>query len=175
MRTFALLSVCLLAACKHDTAAPPPPPAPVPQTQPAFAADSTGVPGTKDLAGLGQLPPMMNAEASHRAPVAVPVEKLFDALAQKGVAIANKHQVLARTAAASYCMLGTTDGTVAIAVCEYPTHDAALAGEKLLDGRYKKLVPDAVRAINGSTLVTVANADRKPAVRDRVLETFKAL
>jgi hypothetical protein len=174
MRTFALLTVCLFAACKHDTA-PPPAPAPAPQTQPALAADTTGVPGTKDLAGLQALPPMMNAEAAHRPAVAVPAEKLFDALAQHGVDVANKHQVLAKTAAASYCMLGTADGTIGVAVCEYPSHDAALAGQKLMDERYKKLVPDAVRAINGSTLVTVANAEHKPAVRDRVLETFKAL
>jgi hypothetical protein len=168
MRTFALLSVCLLAACKHHESAPPPP-------AQGFAADTQGVPGTKDLQGLAQLPPMLTSESTHRPEVKVPVEKLFDALAQHGVELATKHQVLARTAGAAYCMLGVTKDTVAIAACEYPSHDAAVAGEKLLDTHYKKLVPDAVRAINGSTLVTVANADSHPAERDRVFATFKAL
>lgn len=171
MRTFALLSVCLLAACKpHQSAPPPPAPA-----QPGFAADTQGVPGSKDLQGLAALPPLMTDESAHRPTVKVPIEKLFDALAQHGVELASKHQVLARTAGAAYCMLGVTRDTVAIAACEYPSHDAAVAGEKLLDTHYKKLVPDAVRAINGSTLVTVANADSHPAERDRVFATFKAL
>jgi len=173
MRTFALLSVCLFVACKHQE--PAPAPAPAPAAQPGLAADTQGVPGSKDLQGLGALPPLMTEEAAHRAPVKIPVEKLFDALAKGGVELASKHQVLARTAGAAYCMLGVTKDTIAIAACEYPSHDAAVAGEKLLDTRYKKLVPDAVRAVNGSTLVTVANADSHPAVRDRVFETFKAL
>jgi hypothetical protein len=172
MRTFGLLSVCLFIACKHDAT---PPAAAPPPAQPALAADTQGVPGTKDLEGLARLPPMMSAEASHRPAVKVPVEKLFDSLAQHGVKLANQHQVLAKTAAASYCMLGVTPDTIAIAACEYPSHEAAVAGEKLLDDRYHKLVPDAVREINGSTLVTVANAEHHPAVRERVLETFRAL
>ncbi|HEX4454620.1 MAG TPA: hypothetical protein VH143_27355 [Kofleriaceae bacterium] len=174
MRTFATLSVCLLfAACKHEAAAPPAPAAQPPQ--PGFVTDPTGIPGTKDLQGLAALPPMLSNETSHRAAVKVPVEKVFDSLAQSGIELTTKHQVLARTAAASYCMLGVTKDTVAIAVCEYPSHDAAVAGEKLLDSRYAKLVPDAKRAINGATLVTVANADTHRDVRDRIFTTFKAL
>ena len=179
MRTFATLSVCLsLFACKRE--APPPAPAPAAaQTaaaqMPGFANDTQGVPGTKDLEGLARLPPMMSGEQAQRAPVALPVEKVFDSLAHQGIELTNKHQVLARTAAASYCMLGVTKDTIAIAVCEYPSHDAALAGEKLLDTRYRKLVPDAVRQVNGSTLVTVANAETHRDERDRIFSTFKAL
>ena len=175
MRTFATLSVCLLfAACKHEAAAPPTPAA-QPQQQPGFVNDPTGIPGTKDLQGLAALPPMLSNETANRAAVKLPVEKVFDSLAQQGIELTNKHQVLARTAAASYCMLGVTKDTVAIAVCEYPSHDAAVAGEKLLDSRYAKLVPDAKREINGATLVTVANADTHRDVRDRIFTTFKAL
>jgi hypothetical protein len=174
MRTFATLSVCLLfAACKHEAAAPPAPAA-QPQ-QPGFVNDPTGIPGTKDLQGLAALPPLLSNETSHRATVKLPVEKVFDSLAQQGIELTTKHQVLARTAAASYCMLGVTKDTVAIAVCEYPSHDAAVAGQKLLDARYAKLVPDAKREINGATLVTVANADTHRDERDRIFTTFKAL
>ena len=176
MRTFALLSVCLVAACNHHEAAPPPAPEQPPAAaQPGLAADTQGVPGSKDLQGLAALPPLMTDEAAHRPAVKIPIEKLFDALAKNGVPLAATRQVLARTAGAAYCMLGVTKDTIAIAACEYPSHDAAVAGEKLLDTRYKKLVPDAVRAVNGSTLVTVANADSHPAERDRVFATFKAL
>ena len=45
----------------------------------------------------------------------------------------------------------------------------------MMDSRYAKLVPDAVREVNGDTLVTVANASQHRDVRDQVLETFKAL
>jgi hypothetical protein len=174
MRTFATLSVCLLfVACKHEAAAPPAPAEP--PEQPGFVNDPTGIPGTKDLQGLAALPPLLSSETSHRATVKLPVEKVFDSLAQSGIELTTKHQVLARTAAASYCMLGVTKDTVAIAVCEYPSHDAAVAGEKLLDSRYAKLVPDAKREINGATLVTVANADTHRDVRDRIFNTFKAL
>jgi hypothetical protein len=172
MRTFATLSVCLLfVACKHETAAPPPPTS----AQPGFVNDPTGIPGTKDLQGLAALPPLLNDETSRRAPVKLPVEKVFDSLAQQGIELTNKHQVLARVAAASYCVLGVTKDTVAISVCEYPSHDAAVAGAKLLDTRYAKLVPDAKREINDTTLVTVANAETHRDERDRIFSTFKAL
>jgi hypothetical protein len=172
MRTFASLAICLsFVACKHHESAPPP----SPQEPASMVPDTQGVPGSTNLQGLAQLAPMMSTESTKRAAVKVPVEKLFDSLAQHGVAVANQHQVLARTAGASYCMLGVTEDTVAIAACEYPTHDAAVAGQKLLDDHYRKLVPDAVREINGSTLVTVANADHHAAVRDRVFQTFRAL
>ena len=105
----------------------------------------------------------------------VTVEKLFAALDAKGVKLAAQHQVLASAAAASYCQLGVTPDTVGIAVCEYPSHEAALAGRKMMDSRFAKLVPDAVREVNGATLVTVANASQHVAVRDQILTTFRTL
>src|ERR1700761_3308182 len=121
MRTFATLSVCLLFACKHEAATPPAPAPAAAASQPqqqGFANDTQGVPGTKDLQGLAALPPLLTNETSHRATVKLPVEKVFDSLAQSGIELTTKHQVLARTAAASYCELGVTKDTVAIAVCE---------------------------------------------------------
>jgi len=117
----------------------------------------------------------MGTEAQHRPHVAVTTERVFAALADHGITLASQHQVLATTAAASYCALGVTVESIAIAVCEYPTAQAARAGRELLDRRYRKLVPDAERAVNGTTLVTVANASSHRDVRDRVLETFKSL
>lgn len=172
MRRFASLAVLCMVACKHDAAPPPARSAPAPAP---LMSDTKGAPGTQDLGGFAQLQPLLSDEQAHRPAVKVPVEKIFDSLTQRGVAIATKHQVLGRTAGAAYCMLGVTDANIAIAACEYPSHQAAETGAKLLDTRYAKLVPDAKRRINGETLVTVANGDRAPAVRDRVFETFMAL
>jgi hypothetical protein len=160
-----LFIIMALGACSHRETPPPPPP----QT----AAVTTDVPGSQDLAPLKTLGVRLAAEKEHRPNVAVPAEKLFAALAAHGISLASHHQVLATTAAASYCDLGVTKDTVAIAVCEYATPEAAAKGKQLLDSRYAQLVPGAVRTINGSTLVTVAGTH--VATRDAVIHTFLAL
>lgn len=162
-----LLLVMALAACSHTESKAPPPPAP------ASAPTTQGVPGSQDLAPLANLGARLRTEATHRPTVKVPAEKLFDALARQGVTLATHHQVLATTANAAYCDLGVTKDTTAIAVCEYSSHAAAEQGKHLLDTRYARLVPDAVRSINGSTLVTVAGTHH--AQRDAVIHTFLAL
>jgi hypothetical protein len=160
-----LLLIVALGACSHrESKAPPPPPA-APATQ--------GIPGSQDLAPLANLGVKLATEAKHRPAVKVPAEKLFAALAKQGITLASHHQVLATTANASYCDLGVTSDTVAIAVCEYATPEAAQQGKHLLDTRYARLVPDAVRTINGSTLVTVAGTHH--ATRDEVIHTFQTL
>ena len=177
MRAFIASLALGIAACSSHHHDPNPAKANVvPQpAEPAMAATSEGPPGSQDLAPLADLGNRLGAEGQHRPAVAVTPEKLFTALAGKGVKLQTQHQVLASVAAASYCALGVTTDSVAIAVCEYPTHRDAEAGRAMLDRRYAKLVPDAVRAVNGSTLVTVANAGSRPELRDRVLTTFAAL
>ena len=133
------------------------------------------MPGSQDLAPLANVGQRMGLEATERPHVKVTTEHVFAALKNRGVTFASQHQVLATTAAASYCSLGVTTESIAIAVCEYPTAKAAEAGRQLLDSHYRSLVPDAERVINGTTLVTVANASAHRDVRDRVLETFKSL
>lgn len=143
---------------------------------PVVAEEKIGQPGTLDTGTLAQLPNMLGGEAKDRpAATKVSIEHLFSALDAKGIKLVSQHQVLAAAAAASYCSLGVTKDTVAIAVCEYPTHEQAVAGAKMMNERYAKLTPDAVREVNGNTLVTVANASHHRDVRDQVLETFKAL
>jgi len=159
-----LLFIMALAACSHHESK-----APVPASAPV----STGVPGSQDLAPLANLGARLSSEARHRPVVKVPAEKLFGALAEHGITLASHHQVLATTANASYCDLGVTKDTVAIAVCEYPSEAAAKQGKQLMDTRYAKLVPDAVRTVNGSTLVTVAGTQH--ATRDAVIHTFQTL
>ena len=160
-----LLLVMALGACSHRETKAPPPPASAPETQ--------GIPGSQDLAPLANLGARLRDEAKHRPAVKVPAEKLFDALTRQGITLATHHQVLATTANASYCDLGVTKDTVAIAVCEYPSEAAATRGKQLMDSRYAKLVPDAVRTVNGSTLVTVAGTQH--ATRDAVIHTFQML
>jgi hypothetical protein len=163
-----LFVIVALGACSHRET--PPPPAP---QQAQTAPVTTDVPGSQNLAPLKTLGVRLAAEKQARPAVKVPAEKLFDALAAHGIALASHHQVLATTAAATYCDLGVTKDTVAIAVCEYATPDAAAKGKQLLDSRYAQLVPNAVRTINGSTLVTVAGT--QTATRDEVIHTFLAL
>jgi len=159
-----------IAACSHKQDHTPPP-APPP---PASAPITQGVPGSQDLAPLQQLGARLADEKSHR-PAAHASDQLFDALAKQGIALASHHQVLASVASASYCDLGVTGDAIAIAVCEYESPSAAAKGKQVLDDRYAKLVPDAVRTVHGSTLVTVANASSHPELRDRVLHTFMTL
>lgn len=172
MRSFALIAICLAASCRKST---PPQPTPQPAAAEPIAADKLGTPGSQDLAPLAQLPSRLDGEAKARPHVKVTPEHLFSALDQKGIKLVNQHQVLAAAAAASYCSLGVTKDTIAIAVCEYPSPDEAVAGMKMMNSRYAKLVPDAVREVNGNTLVTIANASQHREVRDQVIETFKAL
>jgi hypothetical protein len=172
MRRLALVAITLLASCSRSKPAPQPE-----QTAaaPVTATDQVGQPGSTNLAPLAGLPHELDDETAHRPAVKVTVEKLFSALDAKGIKLAAQHQVLATAAAASYCQLGVTPDTIGIAVCEYPSHEAALAGRKMMDSRFAKLVPDAVREVNGATLVTVANASQHVAVRDQILTTFRTL
>lgn len=167
----ALVAIGILASCSRPKPAPPPEPAAPPVT----AVDQIGQPGSTNLAPLAALPHELDDESAHRPAVKVTVEKLFAALKAKGIALAAQHQVLASAAAAAYCQLGVTPDTIGIAVCEYPSHEAALAGRKMMDSRFAKLVPDAVREVNGATLVTIANASQHVAVRDQILTTFRTL
>jgi hypothetical protein len=170
MKSFAFVAICLVASCHRTDPSPPPT-----TVEPAPAQDTIGQPGSQDLAPLAGLPAQLGDESQHRPHSKVTVEHVFDALGAKGITLVTRHQVLASAAAASYCALGVTQDTIAIAVCEYPSHEAAVAGRSMMASHYARLVPDAVREINGNTLVTVANAAQHRDVRDRVLDTFKAL
>ena len=163
-----LLLLLATAACsRHET--PRPQPAP-----PAVAPITQGVPGSQDLAPLQQLGARLSEEKSHR-PESKISDRLFDALGKQGITLSSHHQVLATTAAASYCDLGVTGDAIAIAVCEYDSAAAAAKGKQMMDERYAKLVPDAVRTVHGQALVTVANAGSHADVRDRVIHTFMTL
>src|SRR5262245_58340465 len=172
MRT-TILFVLALSACKHTDKPKPAPQAP--PAAPMAAPASTGAPGSQDLAPLAQLSSVLSREASARPHVKVTADQVFASLAAHGIALASEKQVLATTAQAAYCALGVTSESVAIAVCEYPTAEAARAGKRLLDTHYAQLVPDAVRMLNGSTLLTVANGSTHVALRDQVLRTFQSL
>lgn len=162
-------AACSKAPPQQQAAAASPPAAP------AMADEKIGMPGSQDLAGLSTLPTTLATEASSRPNAKVTADKVYAALDAKGIKMVQHHQVLASIAGASYCELGATADTIAVSVCEYQTHDAALAGKKLMTERFGKLVPDAVREVNGSTLVTIANASAHAQQRDQMLQTFLAL
>ena len=180
MRTLhTIYFVVALAACKSEpnpqSQPQPQPAAPQPRAVEPAHATTSGAPGSQNLAPLAGVSARMREESSARPQVKVSAEALFDALGERGIVLARRQQVLAVTAQAAYCALGVTDDSIAIAVCEYESQAAARAGKRLLDTRYAKLVPDAVRVLNGNTLVTVANGTQAPARRDQVLATFRSL
>jgi hypothetical protein len=177
MRTkFVSALVLALVACKSDPrpAAPPPTTSPA-SAEPASVVSTPSAPGSQNLTPLAGLANRLHDESKLRPPVKVPAETLFAALTQRGIALASQKQVLAATAQAAYCALGVTKENIALAVCEYESAAAARAGKQLLDTRYAKLVPDAVRKVNGSTLLTIANTREHVAIRDQVLDTFTSL
>jgi len=169
--------VMALAACKKADSTPPSTqsPSPAPASAPTSAPTTVGAPGSQNLAPLAGVATRMHDESAKRPRVKVTAEAVFDAVTHHGITLTSTKQVLAATAAASYCALGVTEDSMAIAVCEYVSPESARAGKRLLDMRYAKLVPDAVRVINGNTLVTVANGAHVPARRDQVLDTFRSL
>ncbi|MFT3697076.1 MAG: hypothetical protein QM831_28295 [Kofleriaceae bacterium] len=163
-----LLAACSKAPAEHKQAA-------AQQPAPTMAEDKIGMPGSQDLAGLSNLPATLQTEKDSRPGAKVTADKVYAALDAKGIKMVSHHQVLASIAGAQYCELGATADTIAVSVCEYATHDAAVAGRKMMNERYSKLVPDAVREVNGSTLVTIANASRHADTRAQMIQTFQQL
>lgn len=117
---FAIFLGLFAAACRKDEkAAPPPPPAPK-------ADPHAGLPQAATLAG------QLAAESSARQKDAdtISLEKLQAALQPQGITFGPTRQLMGRTHLAIYC--GRADGAdgVEVTVCEYPSAEAAKAGEQ---------------------------------------------
>jgi hypothetical protein len=106
-------------------------------------------------ASLGDL---LVDEAAHRPTGTPRAEDVLAAFAAGGVTVADARQVVARTVHASYCQGGVTAKNTLVAVCEYPSHDAAVAGRAHSLAAFAKLSPDREILVNGATTLTVAPA-----------------
>jgi hypothetical protein len=140
-----------MAACSREHA-PPAQPSPKP-----VAAERVSAPvGMNTLAGT------LRDEAAHRPDGATRAEDVFAALATAGVTVSSPRQYLGLTARAEYCAGGTTADGLAVAVCEYASPEAALAGRAFVEDRYA--VMNSYRAIHvrGATTLTLTTAPERP-------------
>jgi hypothetical protein len=149
MRTFLL---CLLIACSSSKPTPAP-------SQPKTLQPATNV---------SALAARLQYEAANRPAGAISAERVFDALDAAGMSLAQRMQYAGVVMHASYCAGARGSDGLVVAICEYPTHDAALAGKQLMDREFP--LATARREVRGSTVMT-AIGDR----RDRALETFATL
>lgn len=177
---YLLLLLCI--ACKSDRPASAPKPT-EPTAAPAVAPDPgsgsaapiTDLPGSANLSGLQGVFAEMGQEAANRPGARITTEKVFEALSKAGVTVAQPRQVLAKTARARYCMLATVPPGIGVAVCEYTNGAEAKAGREYLDANFKTLVPDAVRIVKDTTVITVSNASSNKELQRKILDTFEAL
>jgi hypothetical protein len=159
MVVVSIVAIVALAACKRGDDAPARPP---PQPPAAVPAAKKLVVPAKDLSGVfGR----MTYEAAHRPSGGIPVERVFAALDQAGIAIGGRQQFVGMTMNAAYCA-GGRDGGLGVAICEYTTHDDAVAGKALMDKSFPMM--NATRVVRAATVITVvhneATAERARAV-----------
>ncbi|MGE5180799.1 MAG: hypothetical protein ACM31C_01995 [Acidobacteriota bacterium] len=157
---FALLA--LLVACSH--ASPDPVPAPAPAPAPARAAPRSLQPAQD----LGPVASRLAYEAAHRPATAVSAERVFDALERAGISLADRTQYAGVAMKAAYCAGGRSADGLVVAICEYPSHEAALAGKAFMDREFP--LATAEREVRGSTVMTAVGASRA-----RALSAFQTL
>ncbi|MBA3392568.1 MAG: hypothetical protein H0T89_07990 [Deltaproteobacteria bacterium] len=179
-----VLSSVFLVACGKSDDPKPAPKAVEPATAtagsagpaPAMGTEKTGgVPGSENLAPLAGLMAQLETEAKSRPAAKVTAERAFEAIKAAGLEVGEPQQVLGKTALAKYCAAARIEPAIGVSVCEYETAEQAKAGGAFMDKNFKGLAPDAARVINGTTLLTVANATGHEDVRKRVLALFKSL
>ena len=179
MRSVSFVFICtLVGACSrpraHEAdptpalAAAPTAQAPAPAADPAQPAAATGA---KELAPARDVAPLfarMRYEAEHRPSAQLPVERVFDALDKAGIAVGERTQYAGVTMKASYCAGGHTSDGLVVSLCEYPTHEAAIAGKSYMDKSFP--LASAKREVRDSTVMTAVGAGN-----DRAIATFQTL
>jgi hypothetical protein len=140
--------VCLLWSAFTACNATPPPaalPAPPPSTSPASALS---------------LMERLAAEQAGRSPATRPrAETVQAALAARGLVVERWKQVLASPVGARFCLAGSTELGVGVAVCEYDRPDAARAGRDRSRAVFDRLIPGRQLLVRGTTLLTLTRPD----------------
>ena len=160
-----------LVACSKDKSAPPPAPAPAaeaPKPAPAAEAQTKQMIPSKDV---GTLVARLHYEAAHRPTVALPSEKVLDALEAAGVHVNDRKQYLGMSMHAPYCYGGTTPEGIAISLCEYNSDKDASDAKAFADKQYAA-IPHLRRLTKGSTLIGVGG---EGPIADKAVETFSKL
>lgn len=168
---FCLTAMLAMIACRRDDARSAPPPS---ENLAPAASAAKRVEPSKDLSAFAA---RLRYESEHRPHTAVSADAVFDALARAGITLDARRQYAGFTMKASYCAGGRTADGVAVAVCEYPTSEAADAGKAYMDREFSALGTTARRMAHGATVLTVAHplGARYDHVASRALSTFAAL
>lgn len=135
---------------------------------------------TRSIAPTKELAPLiarLDYEARHRPDGELKAERVLDALEQQQLAVAVRRQYLGAALRASYCIGGATHDGLSVAVCEYSSREAALAGKQLMDSRFAAVSESAVREVKDNAVLTIAGyADEAQRARiARALQVFATL
>src|SRR6185295_14082569 len=115
-------------------------------------------------------------EASSRPAGAARSEDLVAALQATGIEVVRTRQVLGKTLQARYCAIAVTAGGLVASVCEFDSGPAARAGQTDSEQRFGKAMPNRRFAINGNSLLTIANvSDPLEAEAQTIAASFAAL
>ncbi len=164
-----LILFIALFGCREPSSAPRPSSAAQP-----VESDVKSVDPSKELAPLVA---RLRYESSHRPSSAITAERVLDALEQAQLPVSSRRQYLGGTLQASYCTGGASRDGLAIAVCEYPDAEAAVAGKQLMDRRFAAIKQVAQRRAHHNTVLTIAGDTNatNTALVERAFEVFAAL
>lgn len=152
-------------------------PSPAPSTSSAAHAAASDVKSIDPSKELAPLLARMRYESSHRPSSEVTAERVLDALEHAQLPVPSRRQYLGASLRASYCTGGVTRDGLAIAVCEYPDAEAAVAGKQLMDRRFAAMKQAASRRAHRNTVLTIAGQTNPSnnALVERAFEVFAAL
>jgi len=107
-------------------------------------------------------------EAQNRKPGNPSVEQVFALCEKLGAPVPTKTQSIGKTYRASYCVGGfTTDKTVTINVCEYPSEAAATQGVTVSTSKFPTLVDRRQVIAHKGTTLTLFEAE--PSAKTKAL------
>jgi hypothetical protein len=114
----------------------------------AASSDRTSAESMKTIGGRLQY------EAAHRPAASPRAEDVLASLGAAGIQLAEQKQYVAMTVKAAYCVGGQTADGLSIAVCEYESPAAAVAGRAFVTERFR--IPDLDRVIHVRGATTLA-------------------
>ena len=156
------MGIYCLVGCRKDEKPPP-----------------TAAPAKDFRAGLpqaGTLDAQLAAEAAARQADAdtISIEKLIAGLSDAGIPVVGVHQLMGRNQLAIYCAMGdTTDGAV-ITVCEYPSTEAAVNGEKEANRMTSQVAGHSSHVRKKSVLHLIKKSTTPETTVQQILAAFEA-
>lgn len=158
-----IFAAIFLAACRKEEQPPAPPPA----AKPDFRA---GLPQ-----GL-TLDAQLAAEAAARSsdPDTITLERLSSALSDAGIGLGSVRQVMAKHQVAIFCATGEAADGVNVTVCEYPSPEAAVNGEREANVFASKVAGHLSRVRKKSVLHLIKKSTTPDATVEKILAAFDA-